>query len=161
MENADVIEVLNDLIMINNDRAAGYNQAVEKASEMEAGLRDTFWRMAAESYAFVDELKTTVERLGGVPADGTMLTGKLYRVWIEIKSMLRSESRSTVLSNAEAGEDSAVAAYEHALEENDLPDDIRELISAQKRSVDSAHELIKKQRDAQKKVGHHTLTPWK
>lgn len=161
MENADVIEVLNDLIMINNDRAAGYKQAIEEAKEMDSDLGETFLRLAAESMGHANVLKTTVERFGGVPAEGTKLTGKLYRVWVEIKSMLRSDSRGTVLSNAEAGEDSVTAAYEHALDEQDLPDEVRVLISAQKRSVDSAHDLIKKQRDEQKEVGHHTLTSWK
>nr|WP_295928508.1 PA2169 family four-helix-bundle protein [uncultured Dyadobacter sp.] len=156
-QNSETIETLNDLILINNDRIAGYEKAEAETNELESDLRVLFHKLADESRGHAAELKTLVSALGGEPATGTMLSGKLYRVWMDIRATFTSDNRKAVLENAEAGEDAAKTAYEEALQTS-LPADIRQVIEQQQVHIRSAHDTIRQERDRQRDVSKYPLT---
>jgi uncharacterized protein (TIGR02284 family) len=150
--NERTIEVLNDLIRINNDRIEGYEKAVKETNESDVDLRNIFNRMAQESRNYSRELTDQVQRLGGEPASGTTTSGKIYRVWMDIKSGFSRSERKSVLEECEFGEDAAQKAYEKALDpDNNLPPDVRTLVQEEKTSLRSAHDTIKNYRDIQRK----------
>ena len=47
-KNKNLIEVLNDLIQINNDRVKGYEKAAKDATSADVDLKAVFNRMADE-----------------------------------------------------------------------------------------------------------------
>ncbi|MCE6989951.1 PA2169 family four-helix-bundle protein [Dyadobacter sp. CY323] len=157
-ENSEVIEVLNDLILINNDRIAGYEKADAETKEIENDLRAMFKKLAEQSRDHVLDLKAEVVKLGGEPATGTMTSGKLYRVWMDIRSVFTFDNRLAVLENAEGGEDAAIKAYGEALKSEVLPADIRQLLLSQESAIKSSHDTIKKERDRQRDVPNYPLT---
>lgn len=149
--NERTIEVLNDLIRINNDRIEGYEKAVNKTNETDLDLRTVFSRMAQESRKYANELTAQVRRLGGDPASGTTSSGKIYRVWMDVKSAVSSSERKSVLEECEYGEDAAQKAYEKALDtDNDLPADVRSLIQEEKMNLKNSHDTIRNYRDRQR-----------
>ncbi len=149
--NERTIEVLNDLIRINNDRIEGYEKAIKNTDETNADLRAVFNRMAQESRKYQSELTTHVQRLGGDPASGTTASGKIYRVWMDVKSGFSGAERKSVLEQCEYGEDAAQKAYEKALDtDNELPADIRSLIQEEKSSLRKSHDTIKNYRDTER-----------
>jgi uncharacterized protein (TIGR02284 family) len=156
-ENSEVIEVLNDLILINNDRVAGYEKANAETKEIENDLRSMFTNLAEQSRKFADDLKSEVVRLGGEPETGTLASGKLYRVWMDVRSVFTSDNRKAVLESAETGEDAAKKAYEEALK-NDLPSEITQMLITQQTAIISAHDTIKRDRDRQRDVSNYPLT---
>lgn len=157
-QNSETIEILNDLILINNDRIAGYEKAEAETKDIENDLRSMFHNLAEQSRANVLDLKGQVTHLGGEPATGTMLSGKLYRVWMDVRATFTSDNRRAVLENAEMGEDAAKKAYEEALQSGDLPADIRQLILSQYTAIQAAHDTIKTDRDRQRDVSKYPLT---
>jgi uncharacterized protein (TIGR02284 family) len=149
--NDNLIEVLNDLIRINNDRIAGYKRAADEADDSDVDLKAIFHRMADESRQYIAELTREVVKLGGEPATGTTASGKIYRAWMDVKATFTGSDRLAVLSSCEFGEDAAQKAYQEALTSDDtLSIDIRQLISNQKASLRVSHDTIKKLRDAHK-----------
>jgi len=147
-QNKEVIEVLNDLIRINNDRTAGYTRASEDTKNVDVDLRTIFERMADESRQNAIELTAQVGRLGGEPATGTTTSGKIYRAWMNVKDMFTGKDRHSLLASCEYGEDAAQRAYEEALASDaPLATDVRQLITSQKASLRNSHDLIKKYRD--------------
>lgn len=156
-QNSETIETLNDLILINNDRVAGYEKAEAEANELENDLRALFHDLADESRRHAAELKNLVSTLGGEPATGTMLSGKLYRVWMDIRATFTSDNRRAVLENTEAGEDAAKKAYAEALQQP-LPADIRRVIEHQQTNIRTAHDAIRQERDRQRDVSRYPLT---
>jgi len=147
-QNKEVIEVLNDLIRINNDRTAGYMRAAEDTKNVDVDLRTIFERMADESRQNAIELTAQVGRQGGEPATGTTTTGKIYRAWMNVKDMFTGKDRHALLASCEYGEDAAQRAYEDALATDaPLATDVRQLITTQKASLRNSHDLIKKYRD--------------
>ena len=101
MENEKIISVLNDLIRINNDRIEGYEKAVKETKDEDADLKNVFNRMANESRNYRQELTNELRRLGGEPASDTTQLGKIYRVWMDLKSAITGHGRQSVLELCE------------------------------------------------------------
>ena len=152
--NENLVEVLNDLIRINNDRIVGYEKAANEARDIDVDLRSIFNRMAEESKQYAAELTQEVVKLGGEPATGTTASGKIYRVWMDVKATFTGSDRQTILNSCEFGEDAAQKAYEQALETDDINfnTDIHQLIANQKSSLRTSHDVIKKYRDMNEEV---------
>lgn len=147
--NSEVIEVLNDLILINNDRIEGYKKSTDETDASDTDLRSLYSNLSDHSRSNVSELTSEVARLGGEPATGTMISGKLYRTWMDVKSAFTSDGRKTSLENSEFGEDAAQKAYETALKSDDLTPDLRSLITRQKAILKDGHDTVKRLRDSQ------------
>lgn len=149
----ETIGVLNDLIQINNDRVEGYQKALTETKDTDVDLRAMFKQMADQSMKYVNELTQEVARLGGDATTSTTLSGKVYRVWMDLKSAVTGKSRQTVLDNCEFGEDVAQKAYDTALESDSyMTTEIRQLIANQKSSLKASHDLVRNFRDMQEKV---------
>lgn len=153
MENTKTKDILNDLILINNDRIAGYEKAIDElkskegTDEEDMDLTILFEKMIDDSRDMRNALGKEVQILGGEMAEGTMTSGKIYRAWMDIKAMFSGKDRHTVLSNCETGEDAAQKAYNTALAEEDLPHFLHEMISSQKQILKDSHDEIKALRD--------------
>jgi uncharacterized protein (TIGR02284 family) len=153
MKKNETVDLLNDLIRINNDRIEGYEKAVKETKEEDSDLRNTFNRCVDESRRYKQELLDQVRRLGGEPASDTTQSGKIYRVWMNVKSSFTGQGRQSVLELCEAGEDAAKKAYEKALDqENNLPPDVRSLVQQEMDNIRSSHDAIKHYRDIERKI---------
>lgn len=145
-----IASILNDLIRINHDRVVGYEKAIEELKSEDADLKALFTRYIGESRQYAQELTTEVTRLGGDPADGTTNSGKIYRVWMDLKSAIAGKDRKTILENCEFGEDAAQKAYDTALNADvDLEPSIRDLVVRQKATLKVGHDEVKRLRDLQ------------
>jgi len=143
-------EVLNDLITINNDRIAGYEKAEKELKDDDIDLRTLFGQMTAESRSYVTDLSKYVAASGDEPTDKTMLSGKIYRAWMDVKATFTGKDRKAILASCEFGEDAAQKAYDSALSSDaDLTTEVRQLIMDQKTSLKKSHDRIKALRDKQ------------
>lgn len=146
-KNEDIVKVLNGLVEINNDRIEGYQRASEETKE--ADLKSLFSSMADQSRTLRQELAEEVVRLGGTPKEGTTNSGKLYRIWMDVKAALATNDRKAVLSNCEFGEDAAQDAYNSALKDDDFQKtfDVA-LVRRQRDELKQSHDKIRTLRDA-------------
>ncbi|MCH5599783.1 ferritin-like domain-containing protein [Niabella ginsengisoli] len=143
------ISALNDLIKINNDRIEGYQKAVDELKDSEDfDLKALFVRMGMESEQHRVELADMVLSYGGEATDGSMVTGKLYRAWMDVKALFTGSDRETILNSCEGGEDAAQKAYQMALDDEDVMPETKQLIAKQKSSLKESHDEIKALRDA-------------
>ena len=151
--NEKLIAELNGLIEINNDRVNGYQKAKEEVKDLDLDLIAMFTSMANDSQKYVGELSKAVTELGGTPADGTTNSGKLYRVWMDIKTTFTANDRQSVLELCEFGEDAAQKAYKAALASDaEMSAEIRQLITQQQAKLKTAHDVIKKYRDLHESI---------
>ena len=142
--------ILNDLIRINHDRVVGYEKAIEELKDGDADLKTLFQRYIIESRQYAQELTQEVTRQGGDPADGTTNSGKIYRVWMDLKAAIAGKDRKTILDNCEFGEDAAQKAYDVALNSDvELEPSLRDLIVRQKATLKVGHDEVKRLRDLQ------------
>ena len=154
MEKENVVDVLNDLLSIINDRLEGYEKAL---NELEEPLSDKAQALllerSHESRVLYNELTAAVNRLGGKPAKDTTVSGKLYRTWMDLKTTFTGGSAKSVFELCEFGEDAALKAYDEALEDDvDWPSDIFQMLKRQRQIIKNAHDAIKRYRDELKRV---------
>jgi uncharacterized protein (TIGR02284 family) len=151
--NEKLTEVLNGLIEINHDRVNGYEKAIEETKDLDLDLKAIFRSMANDSSGYATELSNVVTQLGGKPADGTTQSGRLYRVWMDIKTTFTGKDRQSVLELCEFGEDAAQKAYKGAMASDaEMSAEIRQLIADQQAKLKTSHDMIKEYRDAHKAV---------
>lgn len=151
MANTSLTEVLNDLIRINNDRIEGYEKAISETDEIDVDLRAMFSKMENESRDNVRELNAAVETMGEEPAEGTTVSGKIYRTWMDVKTAFSSKERQSILELCEFGEDAAQKAYTDALASDaEMNTTVRQLITSQQQSLLNSHNVIKKYRNLNK-----------
>lgn len=151
-KNEKIVDILNDLIRINHDRIVGYEKGIEELKDGDADLKTLFSRYIQESRQYADELTHEVRRLGGNPSDSTTNSGKIYRVWMDLKAVVTGHDRKTVLENCEFGEDAAQKAYNMALNNDDVHFDapLRDIIVRQKAQLKVGHDEVKRLRDMHK-----------
>lgn len=145
MRSADTI---NDLVRINNDRIEGYHKAAEETRDKDKDLCTIFDKMAEQSRGFAEELKQLVRSENTEPADGATGAGKIYRTWMDLKATFTGHNRTGILASCEFGEDAAQKAYRTALEEKELPSDVRNVIEHQQMELRRSHDEIKRMRDS-------------
>jgi uncharacterized protein (TIGR02284 family) len=148
MENARSVEVLNDLVLINNDRIAGYERAINESKDLDVDLKATFESMVRESEENKRELANKIRQHGGNVTTGTTTSGKIYRAWMDVKAKFTGNDRKSILASCEFGEDAAQRAYKSALDDEELDADCRTVVSQQQTSLKQSHDLIKRYRDA-------------
>ncbi len=149
IKNEDLVDSLNDLVKINNDRIQGFEKAIEDNED--ASLDDLFRHMILQSQQFRSELADHIVRLDGSAvsdATSTDLSSKVHRAWIDIKAAVSGKDRDTVLSSVEFGENAAVEAYEDAIEDDEIPHYIKDVVQNQLTQLQASLEKVKALRGA-------------
>lgn len=145
-----LIEVLNDLVKINNDRITGYETAIDEINEGDIDLKGMFRKMANDSRDNIKELSELVLKNGGEVSHDTTVPGKIYRTWMNVKAAITGSDRKAILGSCEYGEDAAQKAYEEALSSDaEIDAESRQVIMSQKSALKESHNMIKKYRDLQ------------
>ena len=142
--------ILNDLVLINNDRVVGYEKAMEELKKEDADLKLLFQEKVNQSNGYKTELSAEIVKTGHKVETGTTNAGKIYRVWMDVKAFFGGSDRKVVLDNCEDGEDAALVAYNDALSSEGLATDVRSLLTNHHAELIISHDRIKALRDAQK-----------
>lgn len=143
------LSTLNNLIETLKDGQEGFRAASEDITNSE--LKTVFSQYSLQRSKFAGELQSLAHTLGeSDPADSGSVAGALHRGWIDLKAALTSRDELAVLSECERGEDSAVAAYRKAMEDEDLPANIRAVLQIQFMDIKAAHDHIRDLRDSRK-----------
>lgn len=147
MDNQKTIDALNELIEINNDRVEGYETASKETKD--ADLKALFYELSQTSQDNLSELRSEVKRLGGTAEEGTRVTGKIYRNWMDLKAAVTGSDRGGILSSCEFGEDKALEAYEHVFENHTAVLNMEQLdmIRKEQSSLRKDHDRVKALRD--------------
>ena len=148
MTASPAASILEELVETLEDGREGFKKAADKLeddghhelAQKMAQYSDQRARLAAElrEIALVDGID--VEDKGTVAA-------ALHRGWMAIADAVSGDDPHAVLAVAESGEDHAVAEFEKALANDDLPVAWRPVIGAQAEAVRSAHDEVRALRD--------------
>jgi uncharacterized protein (TIGR02284 family) len=149
-DTAKTQELLNDLILINNDRIEGYERALKeiKESNGDSDLEPIFLRFIDDSRRYKMEIGAEIQALGRDIEQGTSIGGKLHRAWLAVKESFNGHDRHGILEECETGEDAIKEAYQDALEDEVLPAYIIDMLDEQLQEIMEAHDEIKALRDS-------------
>lgn len=146
--NTSAAEVLNDLILMNNDRIKGYQRTIHNLRPQDEDLSAIFTDIIEQTKQFNAALAAEVVNLGATAETHTSVSGKLHLAWIGIKATFTGHNRHALLAECERGEDALRQTYLEALNsDSDLSSAQWELISAQTAAMKLVHDQIKALRD--------------
>ena len=140
-DNDNVISTLNNLIETCKDGQNGFQTAAEGVKRSD--LKSLFAEYALQRSKFAGELQNEVTRLGGDPENTGSVAATLHRGWINIKSAVTGADENAVIAECERGEDSAVSNYQDALNDQNLPADIRSIVERQYMQIKEAHDRVR------------------
>jgi len=113
MRQVKSIELLNKLVTINNDRIKGYEVAITETHDEE--VQSLFIDLASTSRHCRQLLIEEIQRLGGHATKESRLSGKIFRVWMDVKAALTGRDLRYVLDSCDFGEAFASSVYQNIL----------------------------------------------
>ncbi len=149
----ELANALNDLVLINNDRVEGYEKAIETLDNKDVDLKALFTKMISNSKDNLSQLGKMVYRSGQKIEEGTTNSGKIFRVWMSVKSAFSTDDRTSTLESCVTGEDAALKAYDMTLvSDAEMSADVRKMLMDQKSTIQADQNQIKKLRDLHEKL---------
>lgn len=143
-----IAHVLNSLIETCKDGQEGFRSAGEDVKN--TALKSLFNELSIERGRFGTELQRLVGTLGEEAESTGSVSGSLHRGWIDLKSALSSGDEHAILAECERGEDAAVAEFREALDNEEVPQTVRDVIRRHYLAIQEAHDRIRDLRDAYK-----------
>lgn len=141
------MRVLNELVEIHNDRIAGYQYAVKEIDD--TTIKPFFIKLIDKSLWFREELAEVIKKLGGKAGEGTATSGKIYRIWMDVKAAICTRERKKILAACYHAEDFHVKAYEEALcLSDDFASDTQYLLKKQYAIMKHEYDKVKNLRNA-------------
>lgn len=142
-ENQKIIDILNGLVQINNDRIVGYHQVSQNIKD--ADLEQLFTGMLNESINFAENLEAYIKDLGGQPTSKGTTKGKIHQSWLTITEALLGNDRDALLTSCEFGDKSAIEVYEAALKTEEIQqnEELTGVLQRQQANIESSIKIIK------------------
>lgn len=142
MDNTTLVEVLNNIVQINNDRVAGYKTAAEETKDVE--LQNLFAQLLQTSKQNITALESGIQLHGGTPTDSTRLSGKVFRVWMDVKAALTGADHIKILESCIYGELQATDTYEKVLDEykDTMPDKYITILKMQHQALKADYNKV-------------------
>ncbi len=143
MTTEKTVECLNDLLTKAYDAEQGFLKAAERA-EGHPRLAMFFKQQSDLRLSFGHDLKEAIARHGGEPDKGASVAAKSHQIWITIKDAFSSDADvEPILEECIRGEEFALEEYDEKLKCDDLPADVRTLISSQRSKVAESLTTVK------------------
>ena len=133
-------QVLSNLITTCVDGEEGFQTAAGGVKDPQ--IRSLFREYSRQRRRFRLELERAMRRLGRSPDTSGSMAGALQHAWMEIKSVVTRGDEGAIVAEAERGEDTAVRAYQDALNAG-LPPELREIVERQFIDIEAAHDRVR------------------
>lgn len=134
---------LQELIVINNERFEGYKTAADETQDSE--LKVLFNSYSLQSKQFSHDLLGLLPEEKYAPKSGEIeISGKLYRFFMDIKTLLQSKNLAEVLSSCEFEERETKKTYDEVLHNHrEIKNEALAVIRKQWIELQKAHFKIK------------------
>lgn len=144
-----LVNLLNDLVKVNNDRILGYEKAADAIHDIyEIEIKTLFFKMAEESRYYRSKLSEVLSKLRGNVVNDTTAAGDIFRVWIGVKAAFTGNDVLGTLESCEFGENHALKAYRHVLQhEITWPEGVREILENQYNLLRLSRDKMKRTRE--------------
>ena len=147
MSSETALETLNALIQTCKDGEEGFRSAAEGVKNPQT--KTVFLDYSRQRAQMARDLQNEVRRLGGDPEKAGSFSGSMHRGWMNIKSAVSGKDDSSIIAEAERGEDVAKEMYENALKATLQPTTLA-LVRQQSAMVREAHDRVR----AMEKIAH-------
>jgi len=104
----ETLDTLQDLIQVNLDSQLGLKDAADSVND--PVVEELFRSVLSERCHFADELKMYVEWNDECACDEQSWSGKVHKLWMDIRAKINSGDAYVILIEAERGEDHKITS---------------------------------------------------
>ncbi|AUC83866.1 hypothetical protein CW731_00550 [Polaribacter sp. ALD11] len=137
----EVGKKLNALLEKTYDAEKGFKKAAENIEN--ESLKRYFTKKAEERYTFGHDLKKEISSFNQEIDKGGSVAGTVHRAWMDVKSLFSLDDEESMLEEAIRGEKASVEEYNDVLKEIDLPSSTKNILEAQKKTIENGLYNIK------------------
>lgn len=134
------VKVLNSLIETTLDSAHGYKEAAESSED--ARYKTMFSERSLKRMKLSGDLQAEVRSFGGEPEDHQSLLGKAHNKFVDLKAAILGHDEKAIINEVERGEDFIKAKFEKAMDDQDLPANVREKVSRAFQDIKADHDEV-------------------
>lgn len=127
---------LGNVLDICHDGAEGYEHAAGRVENKE--ISTIFRRLSQQRKLFAEELKSDARDLGLEFEENGTVKGFFHRNWLDLKSMVSKHDISTIVDTAKTGEHKAVDTYDEAINDEEVPEYIKDKLKEQRGMIQGA-----------------------
>ena len=143
-QQEQLVEGLNDLIQIHNDRINTYRKIYSDLNDFDSDIERICQRIVRQSELHLSQLVELVEQLH---SSLVKTHGKVYRIWLKLKGIYMEKDRVSILNSFDFNEEAAEKAYDYAVTEIKAPDEVKTVLRRQQSSLKITHDIIKEFND--------------
>lgn len=144
-KNEKIVSAASELAQFVKDGKVGYKKAADETKD--AALKAFCNEESIKRATFLNELNSIITLNGGNPEKADTVKGKLYHQWMDIKAALTGRDDEAIIGSCIYGEEWALKAYDDALENNELPSDVRMTLTKQKETCHNAYVKLKQMKE--------------
>jgi uncharacterized protein (TIGR02284 family) len=134
------VKVLNSLIETTLDSAHGYKEAAESSEDTR--YKTMFSERSLKRMKLTGELQQEVRSFGGEPEQDQSAMGKAHNKFVDLKAAILGRDEKAIINEVERGEDFIKAKFEKAVGDDELPANIRELVTRAFAEIKSDHDEV-------------------
>lgn len=138
--NERAVKVLNSLIESTLDSANGYKEAAENTKNPQ--FRTLFSERSQRRLDLSRQLQEEVRSFGGDPTTDQSILGKAHNKFVDLKNAVTRGGDKSIVDEVERGEDVIKAKFQHAVENSDLPEDVRRTVTTAYATIKADHDEI-------------------
>ena len=138
--HSEVVSIVNEVVETLNERAEGYQRAADHVKD--PSIESIFREYTVQSKRYISELQpfsdSTPEEIGKGPM------GAIYQGWMNLKEKITGYDTKNILGDCISGEEAAIKVYQSALNDEEVPADLKNILSKQFTDISTAHDNVKK-----------------
>lgn len=134
------VKVLNSLIETTLDSARGYKEAAESSED--AKFKSMFSERSLKRMKLTGDLQEEVRTFGGEPEQDQSMLGKAHNKFVDLKAAVLGHDEKAIINEVERGEDFIKAKFEKALDDEELPANVRERLSRAFEDIKADHDSV-------------------
>lgn len=140
--------VIKDIVETLEDGRKGFTQSADMLAEKNhRDLAEQMREFAEQRSRFSGELRTLGMSIDTEIDENGSIAGDLHRGWMKLKEAVSGDDAHAILAAAEEGEDHAKDEYRKALDNTELPANVRSILTRQAEAVEKAHDRVRELRD--------------
>jgi uncharacterized protein (TIGR02284 family) len=137
--HSEVVTIVNEVVETLNERAEGYQRAADHVKD--PTVESIFREFAMRSKDYISELQpfsdTSPDEIGKGPL------GTIYQGWMNLKEKITGYNTKSILGDCITGEEAAIKVYQGAMKDEDLPAELKTILSRQFTEISSAQDKLK------------------
>lgn len=137
--HAEVVSVVNEVVETLNERVEGYTRAADHVKD--PTIESIFREYALRTKDYISELQPFSDSMPHAIGKGPL--GTIYQGWMSLKEKITGYNTNSILGDCIFGEEAAKKVYETAINDADLPQDLRTVLKSHLSEIVSAQDRLK------------------